>query len=404
MGVFQRTSPPKHIQGYLFVNKRMTSLQNQNQQPSRLPVKTKDKTIVRAGSRRALGDITGIQTNKPSKPLQQGDGKSRVTRLAARRLTVSAQPEPIQIYEEPMEVEAEKSVPERVFPEGVEDIDSQDFDNPQLCSEYALEMFAYLRQLEGRGSVKAAHLAGCPTNDKMRAVLVDWLVEVQLQFKLLQETLFGTVDIIDRFLAIEGKTVTRSRLQLIGVSAMFLAAKIEEVYAPACSDFVYITDNAYTEDEIKQTELKILNALEFNLFQPVSLHFLRRYSKAGDVDVLQHSLAKYALEVGLVEYSLVPVSGSEMAASALFLSLLLLEPEANAQSVWTPTLAFYSGYTRNQLVVTASKLAASIIRISDKNSKLAAVKNKYSSGKFLKVAELQELKGEALAKLAKMQL
>merc|ERR1712098_714124 len=117
---------------------------------------------------------------------------------------------------------------------------------------------------------------------------------------------------------------------------------------------------------------------------------------AGDVDVLQHSLAKYALEVGLVEYSLVPVSGSEMAASALFLSLLLLEPEANAQSVWTPTLAFYSGYTRNQLVVTASKLAASIIRISDKN--------KYSSGKFLKVAELQELKGEALAKLAKMQL
>merc|ERR1711872_630649 len=89
----------------------MTSLQNHNQQPSRLPVKTKDKTNVRAGSRRALGDITGIQTNKPSKPLQVCDGKSRVTRLAARRLTVSAQPEPIQIYEEPMEVEAEKSVP-----------------------------------------------------------------------------------------------------------------------------------------------------------------------------------------------------------------------------------------------------------------------------------------------------
>merc|ERR1711887_438791 len=169
-----------------------------------------------------------------------------------------------------------------VFPEGVEDIDAQDFDNPQLCSEYALEMFAYLRQLEGRGSVKAAHLAGCPTNDKMRAVLVDWLVEVQIQFKLLQETLFTTVDTIDRFLAVEGKTIARTKLQLVGVSAMFLTAKIEEVYAPALSDFVYITDNAYTESEIRQMELRIVRALKFDLCQPIPLNFLRRYSKAGD--------------------------------------------------------------------------------------------------------------------------
>merc|ERR1711942_112177 len=399
MGVFQRTSPPKHIQGYLFVNKRMTSLQNQNQQPSRLPVKTKDKTNVRAGSRRALGDITGIQTNKPSKPLQQGDGKSRVTRVAARRLTVSAQPEPIQIYEEPMEVEAEKSEPERVFPEGVEDIDSQDFDNPQLCSEYALEMFAYLRQLEGRGSVKAAHLAGCPTNDKMRAVLVDWLVEVQLQFKLLQETLFGTVDIIDRYLAIEGKTVTRSRLQLIGVATMFLASKIEEVYAPACSDFVYITDNAYTEDETKATELRIVKALEFNLSQPVAINFLRRYSKAGDVDVLQHSLAKYSLELSLTDYELVPVPGSKLAAAALCLSLLLLEPQEKQSSEWGETLVYYSGYSKEELKPTVSRLAKTISSAFLKSSNMEAIRTKYRGAKFMKVADLPELKGEVLARL-----
>jgi len=335
---------------------------------------------------------------------QQAEAKARVTRLASRRMAVTAAPE-VEVSEEPMEVESLEAETKdtRILPEGVENIDSRDDENPQLCSEYALEMFAYLRQLEGRGSVRAGHLQGAPTNDKMRSVLVDWLVEVQLQFKLLQETLFGTIDIIDRYLAIEGKKVTRSRLQLVGVSAMFLAAKVEEVYAPACSDFVYITDNAYTEQEIKQTELKILATLDFQLFQPVSLHFLRRFSKAGDVDVLQHSLAKFALEVGLLEYSLVPVAGSEIAAAALFLSLLLLEPQSEA-AVWTPTLAFYSGYSRDQLLPTASKLAACILKISDKSSKLQAVKTKYKGGKFLKVADLPELKGDAMLQLAKMQL
>ena len=125
----------------------------------------------------------------------------------------------------------------------------------------------------------------------------------------------------------EGLTITRSKLQLVGVAAMFLASKVEEVYAPACSDFVYITDHAYTEDAIKQMEMKILQTLKFSLFEPLSIHFLRRYSKAGDVDVLQHSLAKYALELALVEYDLVPVPGSKLAAAALCLSLLLLEPQ-----------------------------------------------------------------------------
>ena len=186
---------------------------------------------------------------------------------------------------------------------------------------------------------------------QMRAVLVDWLVEVQVQFKLLQvkcvsfqprreigppfscrvlqETLFSTISIVDRFLAVQGRSVTRSKLQLVGVAAMFLASKVEEVFAPACSDFVYITDHAYTEDAIKQMEIKILQTLKFSLFEPLSIHFLRRFSKAGDVDVLQHSLAKYAIELALVEYDLVPVPGSKLAASALCLSLMLLEPKVS---------------------------------------------------------------------------
>ena len=76
-------------------------------------------------------------------------------------------------------------------------------------------------------------------------------------------------------MAAQGKTIPRAKLQLVGVSAMFLVSKIEEIYAPSISDFVYITDNAYTESEIRQMELKIIRALSFDLCQPISLNFLR---------------------------------------------------------------------------------------------------------------------------------
>ena len=82
----------------------------------------------------------------------------------------------------------------------------------------------------------------------MRAILIDWLVEVHLKFKLLQETLFLTINIIDRFL--ERVTLSKSKLQLLGVTALFIASKYEEIYPPELKDFIYITDRAYSKEEL----------------------------------------------------------------------------------------------------------------------------------------------------------
>ena len=49
---------------------------------------------------------------------------------------------------------------------------------------------------------------------------------------------------IFRYLAAEGNSLHRTQLQLVGVAVMFLAAKVEEIFAPEISDFVYITDDA----------------------------------------------------------------------------------------------------------------------------------------------------------------
>ena len=96
-------------------------------------------------------------------------------------------------------------------------------------------------------------------NEKMRGILVDWIIEVHLKFKLLPETLFLTVSLIDRYL--EFTQIMRTKLQLVAVSAMLIASKYEEIYAPEVRDFVFITDNAYTREEILQMEMSILTTL-----------------------------------------------------------------------------------------------------------------------------------------------
>jgi len=286
------------------------------------------------------------------------------------------------------------------FPEGVLDIDGVEEDqmNPQLCVEYAPAIYSYLRGVEEGLSIRKDFLQGYFVNGKMRGVLIDWLIEVHSQFKLLQETLFMTVYVIDKFLQTEGYSVRRNKLQLVGVTAMFISSKVEEMYAPEINDFVYITDNAYTAGEIRIMEMRILNCIEFGVGRPLPLHFLRRNSKAGDVDVLQHTVAKYFLEASITEYEMAHYSPSMMAAASLYLSLLLLEPNAQLSTCWTPTLAHYSAYTKAQILPVVFKIAAVIKKAKD--SKLQVVYTKYCSKKFLKVAEMAELRGEVIEKLA----
>jgi len=361
--------------------------------------------------RRVLGDITkqNLQNVNNSKLVAKpvlakptlnntALARPRLTRQAVRRLSVPPK------VEDTVQVDYTEQAKSLAPPPGVVDIDLQDQDDPQLCSEYAKEIFVYLRSLEPRGLVREKHLLGCPSNEKMREVLVDWLVEVQLQFQLLQETLFVTISILDRYLAVEGLHVNRTKLQLVGVTAMFIASKMEEVYAPSVKDFVYITDNAYTEADLMKTEIAILRALKFDLFQPISLHFLRRFSKAADVDVLQHNIAKYALEVGLLDYTLVCKPGSLVAAAALYLSLLLTNESENDNVVWSPTLNYYCNYTRDEVLPTVVKLAGDIIKGYSRENRTKAVKNKYQSSKYLKVSDLPVVKGEKLMKLAKLKI
>ena len=136
-------------------------------------------------------------------------------------------------------------------------------------------------------------------NEKMRAILVDWIIEVHLKFKLLPETLFVTVNLIDRYLSLV--SVKRNNLQLVGVTAMFIASKYEEIYAPEVRDFVYITDNAYSKSEIFAMEYQILSTLNFSVTSVTPYRFLERFYKVVNGSLRMWNLARYLIELPLIE-------------------------------------------------------------------------------------------------------
>uniref|UniRef100_A0A8C6CSD4 Cyclin-like domain-containing protein n=1 Tax=Moschus moschiferus TaxID=68415 RepID=A0A8C6CSD4_MOSMO len=132
----------------------------------------------------------------------------------------------------------------------IEDIDTEDWENPQLCSDYVKDIYQYLRPLEVLPSINPHFLDGRDINSRTCAILVDWLVQVHSKFRLLQETLYTCVAIMDRYL--QAQPVSPKKFQLVGIMALLLASKYEEMFSPNIEDFVYITNNAYTKLKLER--------------------------------------------------------------------------------------------------------------------------------------------------------
>lgn len=159
----------------------------------------------------------------------------------------------------------------------------------------------------------------------MRGILSDWLVQLHASFRLLPETLFLCINIIDRFLS--ARVVSLAKLQLVGVTSMFIAAKVEEIMAPSVLDLLDRTDGTYTQSEIFMAERYVLKTLDWNLSYPNPVHYLRRISKADEYNVKVRTLAKYLLEIECLEWRLIAAPPSLTAAAAMWLSRMMLGSE-----------------------------------------------------------------------------
>ncbi|XP_075429651.1 G2/mitotic-specific cyclin-B1-like [Ascaphus truei] len=269
----------------------------------------------------------------------------------------------------------------------VKDVDADDADNPMLCSDYVKDIYSYLRSLETEQAVRPNYLDGQEVTGHMRAILIDWLVQVQVRFKLLQETMFMTVAILDRFL--QEHPVPKKLLQLVGVTSMFIACKYEEMYPPEIGDFAFVTDHTYTTAQIRNMEMQILRVLGFAIGRPLPLHFLRRASKIGEVDSALHTLAKYLMELVMVDYDMVHIPPSQVAAAAFCLALKVL-----GAGEWTPTLQHYMAYTEVSLIPVMQHMAKNVTRVNQGLSKHMSIKHKYASSRQMKISCLPQLKSE----------
>ncbi|CAN6329615.1 unnamed protein product [Urochloa humidicola] len=262
--------------------------------------------------------------------------------------------------------------------------------DPQLCGSYASDIYTYLRALEvepqrrPRSDYIEAVQADVTAN--MRTILVDWLVEVAEEYKLVADTLYLTISYVDRFLS--ANPLGRDRLQLLGVAAMLIAAKYEEISPPHAEDFCYITDNTYTKQELVKMESDILKLLQFELGNPTIKTFLRRFTRSAYEDkknsiLLMEFLGSYLAELSLLDYGCLRFLPSVVAASVMFVARLTIDPDVNP---WDKKMQKVTGYKVSELkdcIVSIHEL-----QLNRKCSTVMAIRDKYKQHKFKFVSAL----------------
>ncbi|XP_048595576.1 cyclin-B2-1 isoform X2 [Brassica napus] len=244
---------------------------------------------------------------------------------------------------DPMEeVEMEDVIVEE---EPILDIDLSDAKNSLAAVEYVQDLYSFYRTMERFSCVPVDYMMQqMDLNEKMRAILIDWLIEVHDKFDLMKETLFLTVNLIDRFLS--KKAVMRKKLQLVGLVALLLACKYEEVSVPVVEDLVLISDKAYTRNDVLDMEKTMLSTLQFNVSLPTQYPFLKRFLKAAQADKKCEMLASFLIELALVEYEMLQFQPSLLAATAVYTA----QCTVGGFRQWSSTCEFHSHYSEDQLM------------------------------------------------------
>uniref|UniRef100_A0A8D0V8H8 G2/mitotic-specific cyclin-B3 n=1 Tax=Sus scrofa TaxID=9823 RepID=A0A8D0V8H8_PIG len=263
----------------------------------------------------------------------------------------------------------------------LEDID-KDHSDPFFNSIYAKDIFSYMKEREEKFILKKYMARQTDINSDMRAILVDWLVEVQMTFEMSHETLYLAVKLVDHYLM--EVICKRDKLQLLGSTAFLIAAKFEEPCPPCVDDFLYICDDIYKRDEMLAMEIRILHTLEFDINIPIAYHFLRRYARCVRASMETLTLSRFICEMTLQEYDYIQERASKLAAGSFLLALYMKN-----LGHWAPTLEYYTGYKTSDLHPLVKQL--NILLTLRSCNRLKTVQSKYSHQVFFEVAKIPPL-------------
>jgi len=247
--------------------------------------------------------------------------------------------------------------------------------------EYSQDIYCYLREAETKQLPKWNYMSKqTDITHSMRAILVDWLVEVAEEYKLQTETLYLAVAYIDRFLSY--MSVQRAKLQLVGAACMFIACKYEEIYPPDVGEFVYITDDTYNKRQVLRMEHLVLKVLEFDLSTPSSHLFVSQLGDMSRSDEKTQHLAMYLNELSLMSgENFLQYSPSLMAAASLALARHTVGLE-----VWPAQVAETSKITIVEM--QECLLALHAVHEKAETCPQQAIREKYKSSKYHSVSDI----------------
>lgn len=216
----------------------------------------------------------------------------------------------------------------------------------------------------------------------MRSILIDWLIEVAEEYELMPETLFLSVECIDRCLRL--MPIERRRLQLVGITCLFIAAKYEEIYAPQVDDLCYITDSSYDRNQILDMERQVLGCLNFSLTVPTTNTFLSVYLEWSQAEGTQAFLAGLLSELTLLNGQFLMFPSFINAAAAVFLARFYLHHSASS------VLEFLRDLDDKQLALCVDALHRDFTNYDSSN--FSAIHEKYSDMKYGRVRNVSSKK------------
>mmetsp|Transcript_13199 Transcript_13199/g.18875 ORF Transcript_13199/g.18875 Transcript_13199/m.18875 type:complete len:770 (-) Transcript_13199:41-2350(-) len=275
---------------------------------------------------------------------------------------------------------------------------------------------------------------------EMRAVLMDWLIELAEEYKLEQITLHLAVALVDRCLArccfepdgcssdnsqsdstSEGPcstfdsanskgemVVTRTTVQCLGCACMMISCKIHEKKPPTAENFAYISANSYTSSQVKRMELRVCTTLRFHLHCATPQHFVHRFLRAsaassstpwmsctlGNLNKNLFYMFQYLLELSFLVYEFAPRKASLTAASALYLARATLNIQdkvatnsalkKSKKRFWSKTLEYYTEYDLSTLETPVRELHKAH-KCAEKH-RLQSIFEKYQKEKYNCVA------------------
>jgi len=258
-------------------------------------------------------------------------------------------------------------------------------ENPQIPKEYMDEIYNHLKKIEFEDLPLKNYMNITQTdiNEKMRLILLDWLVEVHIKFNLLTETLFITINLIDKYLS--KKNIHRKFLQLLGITALLVACKYEEIYPPEIRELIHMTDNAYNKDQVLQMENEILNIVNFNITFPTSYKFLQIFKDKLNLDDKTFFRCLYFTEVSLINYKSSYFNPSLVAASSLYFNIM--NKDRISKLDYDENNLFYiTGYNKSNMTECFNCLNNAIKILETIGNKYNSLRRKFKLDRYLNVA------------------